>query len=89
MKIVSLLIVICILFFAGCTRYSAKLPDNTEIDLSKMFTMSSAKKIEFYYQDPNGVVLWVILNDPNSKVNPGGIEIVEPKTGIKLIGMAK
>jgi hypothetical protein len=67
----------------GCTTFKASLPDGTEILYQRLWTESQAKKVDAYYEDPNGVTIWIIINDPNSRVNPGSMIIREPKSGIE------
>jgi len=96
-KLVDILIVILmilsvcvVVFLPGCTNFKATMPDGTEILYQKGMPQFTAKKAELYYVDPNtGTVLWIIIDDPNSSVNPGGFKIKEPKTGIELSGTAE
>jgi len=55
---------------SGCTTDKITLPDGTEILHQKLFYVGTAKRAEFYYEDPN-TVIWIIADDPNSRVNPG------------------
>lgn len=74
----------------GCINFKARNSSGDEFLYQRVMMMGSAEKVEVKQYDPNGV-LWlsVILHDPNSRVNPGGIKIKEPKTGIEISGYAE
>ena len=80
------LIVLCILLMIliwGCTNHKITLPNGTVILRQTVFTENSARRYEFRYKDPNTAIS-IIVNDPNSRVNPGRLNITEPRTGIKF-----
>ena len=76
---------ILLLMLAGCINFKTTLPNGTEILYQRMFMETQAKKIDYYFEDPN-TLIWIIANDPNSSVNPGRLIIKEPKTDI-VVGL--
>jgi hypothetical protein len=76
------IIILCIIgVIAGCSKLKIPVSDGRYIVYEKGLIKTSAEKVVLYYKDPNTTVL-IVINDPNSQVNPGRIRIVEPRTGI-------
>ncbi len=72
-----------IVFLNGCTRIRLPLPNGKVVEYDSCWKSASAKKVELYYKDPN-TTIWLVINDPNSSVHPGRLNIKEPKTGIEV-----
>ena len=79
---------IVLVFMVGCSNYKVTLPNNTEILFQRVFGKVSADKVDFYYEDADYIV-WMVANDPDSSINPGGLKIKEPNTGIEASIEAK
>ena len=73
----------CLLFVSGCSNTKITLPTGTEILTQRVFIEAQAERAELYYEDEDYVV-WIIVNDPNTKVNEGKLLIREPRTGIEV-----
>ena len=80
----------CLFFCCGCMNFKAESANGDKFLYQRVAMFGKAKKVEVEQYDPNGIPwLWVVLDDPNSGVNPGGFKIKEPRTGIELSGHAE
>ncbi len=69
-------------WLVGCTTDVLLLPNGIEVRHNRGVTDAKAKRVEIYYEDPN-TVLWIIVNDPNSRVHPAKL-IVPPYMMIEM-----
>ena len=82
------LLLIALALLAGCTKLTIPVSGDKEIVYEKGWIEASAKKVDFWYEDPN-VTVYIVVNDPNSSINPGRFRIVEPRSGIEVVGETK
>ncbi len=78
------LALLTVIFFGGCTTFDVDL-EKGRIKYSSIWRRYSAEIAEIYIADPNGQpIFWLVISDPNSRVNPGSFQLKEPYHRIGL-----